>query len=273
MTQVKKYIEWLKYGRNLAPNTIKSIENDFEQYEGNLENATRSDIEMFVIKQNKSGLSSATVARRVASLRGFFEWQLYNGYRTGLNPAAGKIAPKIINAKTKILTKEKLDKIYNQAPEDIKYLLSLMGYSGMRISEAINVSELLYDDNGVPYVHLTETKGNKERVVSLALVKDIDIIEKVLKNGGLRSERGRRTKNSAWRILNKFFNKHDLDITPHGLRASFSTMLAERDVNTVIIRDLLGHTTGENLNATTSRYIKQSTPEQQAKELLMKVGG
>lgn len=50
-------------------------------------------------------------------------------------------------------------------------------------------------------------------------------------------------------------------------------MLAERDVNTVIIRDLLGHTTGENLNATTSRYIKQSTPEQQAKELLMKVGG
>ena len=76
MTQVERYLDWLRYGRELSDNTIKSIENDLKQFTGTLEDAIRMDVEMFVMKQNKNGLSSATVARRVASLKGFFEWQI-----------------------------------------------------------------------------------------------------------------------------------------------------------------------------------------------------
>lgn len=271
MTQVKKYLEWLEYGRNLAPNTLKNVESDLRKFGEGIDEALRMDVERFVMKENKRGMSTASVARAVASLRGYFEWQLYNGLRNGLNPAAGKIAPKIKNKETKVLTKEELDYLYENAPtKNIKVAVALMGYAGLRIGEVIGIgkhNQLFYDDNGVLAVHLTQTKGDKERLVSLELIPDKDLIVATAQNKGLQSERGSLTENGLWRQLKAYFKKMKFDrLTPHGLRGTFSTILAESGVNSVIIRDLLGHSTLEG-NVITSRYIKTTSVETQAKVL------
>lgn len=271
MTQTEKYLEWLKYGRNLSDNTIKSIKNDFEQFEGDLETATRSDVEMFVIKQNKQGLSSATVARRVASYKGFFEWQIQNDLRTGKNPAEWKVAPKIKNISHKPITQEELEELYTKAPtKDLKAAIALMGYAGLRIGEVTNVgikNMVFKDENGEYAIHLRDTKGGKERKVTLGLLPEPEIVKNIAQNGGFKGQRGNLSENGLWRRIKKYFNKIGKgNITPHDLRATFGTMLIENDVNVAVVRDMLGHTTLEG-NEITSRYVGVTSVEQQAKVL------
>lgn len=266
-TQVEKYMEWLEHGRMLSANTIKNVRSDLKEVDGDVEELTRQKVEQIIMQDNKRGLSSATVNRKVSSIRGYVQYLIDNGVIEGKNFVTKHMTPRIRNEKTKTISKEKLDELYSEAPRDIKYLLSLMGYSGMRIDEALSVGELHYDNNNVPYVHLTKTKGDRPRDVSLALVKDIDLIKEVLSEGGLQSQRGRRTTNSAYRILVSFFKKQDVNITPHGLRATYSAILMDADVNINVIRSQLGHVAMGELGAITARYVGEATPEQQAKEL------
>lgn len=272
-----KYLNWLKFGRNLTPNTIKSIENDLDLFGDKLETATRADIEEFVINQNMQKLATATVGRRIASLRGFFEWQLYNGLRSGNNPAAGKIAPKITNQSHQAISKQQLINLYNNSPNlTIKLAVALMGFAGLRLGEVVGIGthNKLYKDINDDYaVHLTETKGNKERKVTLALIPDQSLLRLLEINGGLFGERGRLTENGLWRLLSKYFKEQGLqDFSPHGLRSTFATLTANADVNTNIIRSALGHSAISGLGETTSRYIGIATVEQQAEELLEKMG-
>lgn len=272
MTQVEKYLEWLKYGRELSDNTIKSINNDLKQFTGSLENAMRMDIEMFVMNQNKEGLASATVARRIASLKGFFEWQLENDLRNGRNPAGGKVAPKIKNNNHEPITEKELSTLYiNSTNKQERAAIALMGYAGLRIGEVMalaNGNDVYEDENGDLAIHLRDTKGGKERKVSLALLPDQELIKDIYNHGGFKGQRGQLTENGMWRRLKKYFNAMGFkSLSPHGLRATFSTMLSEHGVQGIIISDMLGHTTSDGINSITMRYIKRSTVEQQAQAL------
>lgn len=271
MTQVERYLEWLKYGRNLSDNTIKSIENDLKQFTGSLENAIRMDVEMFVMNQNKQGLASATVARRVASLKGFFEWQIYNGLRQGINPAAGKVAPKIKNKSHTAITKKELDDLYyNATNKQERAAIGLMGYAGLRIGEvmALGITNNVYTDStGELAIHLVDTKGGKERKVSLALLPDQELIQEIYDQGGFKGQRGRLTENGMWRRLKKYFKKAGYAaLSPHDLRATFGTMLIENDVNVAVVRDMLGHSSLQG-NEITSRYVSTAPVERQAQVL------
>ena len=271
MTQVERYLEWLRYGRELSDNTIKSIENDLKQFTGTLEDAIRMDIEMFVMKQNKEGLASATVARRVASLKGFFEWQLDNELRVGRNPASGKVAPKIKHNHHKAITSKELSTLYNEAKnKQERAAIGLMGYAGLRIGEVMalgNGNTLYEDDHGNLSIHLTDTKGGKERDVSLALIPEPHIIKEIAAQGGFKGQRGLLTENGMWRRLKNYFSKMGFkSLSPHDLRATFSTMLVENDVNVAVVRDMLGHSSLQG-NDITSRYVSTTPVEKQAQEI------
>lgn len=274
MEQEKRYLEFLEYGRLLSQNTIKSIENDFSIFKDVLEidvaEAKRRDVEAFVMAQNRLKLATATVARRVSSIKGFFDWQIENEYREGLNPANGKVAPKVINESHKSIGVETLKRLYTQAPsKEIKTMIALMGYAGLRLDEVATLSienKVFRDENGVLAVDLKRTKGNRPRKVSLALVPDQSLVEQVGLVGFV-GQRGKLSANGVWRRVKGYLNKQGLkNVSPHDLRATFATMLAKNDVNMVVIRDMLGHTTLDG-NAITSRYVTVTSVEEQAKEL------
>ena len=277
MKQVDRYLEFMEYGRNLRPKTIQELKSDFNNINFDIENAIRYDVESYIIGLNKQGLSTGTINRRLATLSGFFEWQLYNGLRQGLNPAGGKIAPKVVTEHHQAITKRELDMLYNHAPNNnIKGAIALMGYAGLRISECVKVgseNKLYRDKNNILAVHLVDTKGGKERKVTLALVPDVDVIDKIMRDGGFVGQRGLMTHNGLWRQLKNYFSDMGYyDLTIHGLRATFATMLAENSVRIDVIRDIMGHVTLGG-NEITSRYIAVTSVEEQARELLEKREG
>ena len=265
MKQTQQYLEFLEFGRKLSKNTIKSIEHDFTTFGEGLEQATRKDVERYVMDQNKKGMSTGTLARRVASIKGFFEWQQYNDYRVGINPAGGKIAPKIKNESHQAITRNELDYLYNNAPNDnIKVAIGLMGYAGMRIGEVVELgsnNHIYYDENGVLAIDLKETKGGKERKVSLALLPD------EISNEPLKGQRGVYTSNGLWRILSKYFAEQGFkDLSPHALRKTFATVITKAGLHSIFTRDLLGHSSIDG-NFITSKYLGSTTVEEQAQAL------
>lgn len=268
----QRYIEWLQHGRLLSKNTIKSIEHDFKVFGDHLENATRFDVEMFIMQQNKQGVSTATINRRVSSIRGFFQWQIDNDFRTGKNPAAHNITPKIKNNSHESISYNELIQLYNKAPDpSLKAAIGLMGFAGMRIGEVVSVgskNKVYEDKNGFKAIHLTDTKGGYERKVTLGLVPDIDLINNIVSDGGFKGQRGNLSENGLWRRLTNYFIKMGYkDLTPHGLRATFATISVERGARVDVVRDVMGHTT-LNGNAITSRYVSVTSVEDQCNELM-----
>ena len=272
MKQTQQYLEFLEFGRKLSKNTIKSIEHDFTTFGEGLEQATRKDVERYVMDQNKKGMSTGTLARRVASIKGFFEWQQYNDYRVGLNPADGKIAPKIKNKSHEAISINLLDHLYQQAPTDtLKVAIALMGYAGMRLGEVVGIgttSKTYRDENNELAIHLTETKGDKERSITLALAPNKELIEFADKSGGLMGKRGVLSTNGLWRQMGNYFKEmgHS-DLSPHGLRATFSTISVTNGIRVDVVRDVMGHGSLQG-NTITSQYVKVCSVEDQSRELL-----
>lgn len=270
--QQEKYLKFLEHGRKLAPNTIKGIRNDFEQYTGDLDNATRSDIEMFIIDQNEQKLSSATVKRRITSLKGYFNWQIYNDLRLGNNPCDGNITPKVKHNHHKAITYDELMKLYINAPTDVlKFAISLMGFAGMRIGEVIGMGEhnkVYHDENGVLAVSLVQTKNDRERDITLGHLPNVELIENITDQGGVYGRRGKLTSNGLWRQLKKYSESMGIDnLSPHDLRATFATVSDSFNIKETVVRDVLGHTTTKNGNAVTNIYIDTVSVEEQFKEL------
>lgn len=268
MTQKKQYLEWIRYGRKLSENSIKSIESDFNQFGDHLETATRQDIEMFIMDMNRRGLSTASVARRVSSVRNFKQWQLYNGLIDKDPTQGGRLSPRVSNKSHTTLSYKQLESLYSNSPNrNIRVAVGLMAYAGLRIGEVVElgVTNFVYrDENGVQAIYLKDTKGGKERKVSLALLPD------EISNDPIKGQRGVYTSNGLWRILSKYFAEQGFkDLSPHGLRASYSTLLVQSDVRVDIVRDILGHSgIGEfNGNHITSRYVAAATVEMQAQAL------
>ena len=264
-----KYLEFLKYGRRLANNTVKSIENDLAQFGDNLIEATRANVERFVMEQNKQGLSTATVARRIASLKGFFEWQIYNGQRTGINPADGKLSPKVKNESHQAISEEKLYALYTNAHDDIlKVAIALSGYAGLRIGEIVGLgktSKVFRDSEGHLAINLTKTKGDRPRKVTLALVPHKELIEQY--QNGLIGQRGRLSEHGLWRKMRRYFDSQGMgDLSPHGLRATFASLLVAKGVRVDIVRDMLGHASLAG-NEITSRYVSTNSVEKQYQAL------
>lgn len=271
MRQTEQYLRFLEHGRMLSHNTVKSIEHDFTVFGDTIETAVRGDVENFVMDQNMNKLSTGTIARRISSLKGFFDWQIYNGYRTGINPAGGKMAPKIKNESHQAITRNELDYLYNNAPNDnIKVAIGLMGYAGMRIGEVVELgstNHIYYDENGILAIDLKETKGGYERKVTLGLIPNTNLVEMVQAQGGLLGQRGILSSNGLWRQMSKYFKDmgHE-DFSPHGLRATFATVSTQSHVRVDVVRDVLGHTTLSG-NAITSRYVSVTSVENQYEEL------
>jgi site-specific recombinase XerD len=129
--------------------------------------------------------------------------------------------------------------------------LSLLYYSGLRLSEAVGLSWQDVDfDRGL--IHVKKAKGERERVVFLhERVRQI-LNEVGVKNTGpvLVSDRGGRYDKRTIQLVVKNSAKKagvKKEVTPHTLRHSFATHLLEGGADIRHIQQLLGH---KNLQTT-----------------------
>lgn len=138
--------------------------------------------------------------------------------------------------------------------DKVKEVVLLMGYLGLRVSEAINFTwkSRLVEDKLAFIVH---GKGNKEREVFNLLNQAYISLKGQLKEP---SKWTKVSRVGVWKYLQRKSKELNLPwtITPHTLRRSFASILHyDFHLEPPAIQQLLGHSQFQ----TTERYLKKDS--------------
>lgn len=282
---VKRFIEQYLHeceGEGSSPHTVRNYRIDLLQFLDFLQRvspetpgATRLDrvepltIRAFMASLRRRGRSAVTVARKVASLRSFFQFCCRRG-RLGWNPAALVATPKIPKPLPRHLTVDQAFQLL-ATPQGggplvlrDRAILELFYTSGIRLGElcGLTVDDVDLDQRLVKVMG----KGNNERIVPVGrpaaeALSAYLAARDTLKRGKssmyrgplfLNHRGGCLTPRGVERILEKYLRKSGMGkaITPHGLRHSFATHLLQAGADLRVIQELLGHAR----LSTTQRY-------------------
>ena len=263
---IDAYIVYLRDVRRMSANTIESYARDLaalaefaEHRELAVESLTRRDLEAFVRSQMTKGLSPRSVARTVATVRGFFRF-LALERKLDESPAADLKAPRAWPGLPKFLDLDEVDRLLAMpdvsSPRGLrdKALLEVLYASGMRVSELLAVRP---GDLNLEEGYLTCTgKGDKQRIVPVGQ-HAADWLRRYLRDGrpALLRQRsspwlfvnardgGPLSRVGFWKLLKAYGLEAGIthDISPHVLRHSFATHLLERGADLRAIQVMLGH--------------------------------
>lgn len=208
---------------------------------------------------------SASIARKVSSLRAFFKYLCVKMKQIPENPMEELESPKLKKALPKYLSLEEsiqlLESIDGRDKERDYAIITLFLNCGLRLSElcSLNYSDIKTDGT------MTVTgKGNKERTIYLneMCVNAVKEYMKVRPVDGVKDKhalflsnrKSRISPKTVQHIVEKFIEKSglgDRGYSTHKLRHTAATLMYQKGgVDVLLIKDILGH---ENL-ATTEIY-------------------
>lgn len=206
------------------------------------------------------GLSATTRARKIATLRSFFNYLTTKAHLLEDNPVKDLDSPKLQKTLPKYLTLDEslslLESVDGSFKERDYCILTLFLNCGLRISELIGLN--LSDIQGDALRVLG--KGNKVRIVYLndackdALEHHLAVRHPIVgrdQNALFLSSRDQRISRSSVHALVKKHLRHaGLDSTQyssHKLRHTAATLMIQSGVDVRAIQEVLGH---EHLNTT-----------------------
>jgi integrase/recombinase XerC len=217
-------------------------------------------------------VSKATVARKLSTLRSFYNFLLKMGH-VAKNPLAGILTPKQAQTVPAFLTVDDMFRLLDSIPTD-----SLLGLrnraifetfysSGIRLAELAGLEPQHVDaDQELLRVH---GKGRKDRIIPIgrkALGWIANYRQRLWQATGIapdaagalfrNNRKGALGARSIDRILRRLVQQCGLQTTvsPHALRHSFATHLLDAGADLRVVQELLGH---QNLS-TTQRYTHVS---------------
>ncbi len=263
---INEFINYLSVERNLAMNTLESYGRDLRQYSqylegdaGALDTATRQTVVDYMMHLQRQGKATATIARRLAALKAFYQFLMRQKY-VNEDPTANLESPKLEKRLPKVLSIREVELLLQQPNSGQgsglrdRAMLELLYATGIRVSELVKLN--IQDVNlELGYIKCQSERNSKERIVpmgSLAirscreyleagrprLVKDLN------ENSLFVNHHGRRlTRQGFWKIVKKYADdaKIDKEITPHTLRHSFATHLLENGADLRSVQEMLGH--------------------------------
>jgi integrase/recombinase XerD len=264
---IQEFSDYLRIEKRNSPHTVSAYRRDLIRFSTELagqkvDSVTTADIRGFLICLREQGLSSASVARSLSSIKSFFKY-LCQDKQFKSNPAEILETPKRWRKLPDVLSCEDVDCLLRSPDlESIlglrdKAMLEILYASGLRVSELINlkVSQL---DMEVGYLR-TLGKGNKERIVPIGAVAKKAVenyisnsrptLASSRKDGGKAEElfvtrRGRgMTRQGFWKLLKGYVTQANIraSVSPHTLRHAFATHLLERGADLRSVQQMLGH--------------------------------
>ena len=280
--------------RNLSEETLYNYERDLKVFENFLNEInvpfeavnkktilnykaylTSRDRKTPTSSMGQKKLASFSINRMLSSVRSYLRFLIDSDYQAPIAPNA----VKLIKTEIKLPRVGDFDEIKRliEAPDQLeknkliakrnRAILETFFSTGARISELINIKLSDIDKNGRIFI---KGKGKKERFVYLTN-RAQEYIKKYLEVRGENDSpylfipyRGRnvnvKIKKLSPNYLEERIKKYrellglNIPVTPHGLRRSFATLLAENGASVAAIQVLLGH---ESLD-TTTRYVRTS---------------
>lgn len=264
-----KFLEELEHEKQASKNTVDAYKRDINSFEKFLKtknidsflDVKSENVAAFMMLMTKDSKSSATINRKISSIRTFYKFLLKNSL-VPFNPVEEIKAPKLERKEIEILTIEEVDKLLSM-PEDTvlgrrdKALLEVMYATGIRVTEVI---ELKLKDVNMRMGFVTlDGKFGKARIVPMGryaknamgkfldesrafLLKDQDPEDE---NSVLfpTSRGGKFTRQSICKLVAKYGAKAGIEIslTPHLLRNSIAVHMLDDDMDIGVLQELLGH--------------------------------
>ncbi|MDB2342345.1 tyrosine recombinase [Flavobacteriaceae bacterium] len=261
------YRMYLKIERGLSENSIQNYTLDVlalqhflknEKIEESPENCSLDTVQKFIYETAKI-LSPHTQARRLSGLRSFFDYLIFESYRTN-NPTDLIEAPKLGRKLPDVLSLDEIELMLNQIDlghpqrHRNRAIVETLYGSGIRVSELTNLSlsNLFFEEDMIR----VSGKGNKQRLVPMGSVtkkylelyikasrihlkinpKDQDVV--------FLNRRGNRlTRQMIFTLIKQLAVKANIQkqVGPHTFRHSFATHLLENGADLRTIQILMGH--------------------------------
>ena len=211
-------------------------------------------------KKEEYGLSPASRARKVATIRSFYKYLTTKAKLLEQNPMQDLDSPKALKALPKFLSLDEsimlLSSINGKYVERDYCMITLFLNCGLRISELINLD---MTDVREDYLRVTG-KGNKERIVYLnaACIEAIAHYLPIRRSIQAKDERAlfisqqktRISRSTVHLLVKKYLLMAGLDASQystHKLRHTAATLLLQHGVDVRTLQEVLGH---EHLNTT-----------------------
>lgn len=260
---IDDYIDYLKFEKNLSIETRKNYKYDLnhfliflkKRHIDKISLINQNVIEDYLEYLNKN-INPNSIARNITSITNFFNYLLIEKIVIK-NPCEFISRPKLKKRLPDVLSISEVDSLLDiplNTPFDYrnKAMLELLYSSGLRISEAINLTTRDIDFTNC--IVRCFGKGSKERIVpindySLFYIKEyFDKRGLLLKNNindylFLNNHGKKLTRQGFTDCLHKILKQKGIDkkITPHMLRHSFATHMLSGGASLRSIQLLLGH--------------------------------
>ncbi|WP_172328720.1 site-specific tyrosine recombinase XerD [Mangrovicoccus sp. HB161399] len=254
----------LAYGRDL-----KDFAGWLAARDSGFETTDRAEIEDYIAFCEAQGLSRATRARRLASIRQLFRFAYEEDLRTD-NPAIQIRGPGRAKRLPKTLSIEEVERLLEAAQDHgrnalekmrTSCLLELLYATGMRVSELVTLP--VSAARGNPAMILVRGKGGKERLVPLSpparkalaewlAMRDAEEDLAKRKRGKPastylfpgRGATGHMTRQAFFLLMKTLAVKAGVSpetVTPHTIRHAFATHLLQNGADLRAIQMMLGH--------------------------------
>ena len=268
----KDFIEYLQKERKMSKNTLEAYSRDileFMAFEGSrgmsdILDTSSTEIIAFLHNLKIAGKSAATVNRKLASVRAFFNYLIEAGLMKN-NPTANIKSPKIERKEIEYLEMDEIDKLLATPDDSVKgvrdrAILEVLYATGIRVSELIeaNVEDI---NLRMGFITCTGEQSNP-RIVPLgrpsrAALEDYiyDGRKKLVKENTAEKALfvnyyGKRiTRQGLWKILKEYGNKAGIEhrLTPNIIRTSFAVHMLQNGADLKTLQELMGH---EDITAT-----------------------
>lgn len=271
---IEGYLRHISIERGLAKNTIDSYRRDLDKYanflsqRGIVDTERISEVTILKFGEELSttlSLSSSSVARTLAAVRGFHRHLLFEGL-VAQDPAATVKPPKLAKRLPKAISVTDIEALLQAAGPEVgtasdgdlirlrdRAIVELLYATGARVSEIINLD---LDDLIEPTLLRLFGKGSKERIVPVGRYAQISIEAYLVRTRPslaslgkstpalfLNQRGGRLSRQSVWQIIADAAERAHLpqEVSPHTLRHSFATHLLEGGADVRVVQELLGH--------------------------------
>jgi len=261
-----EFLSALSAERNASRHTLDAYRRDVRDFlrvlgprRRALDAARRDDVLAWLERQRRAGRKPATIARRLAALRGLYAHLIREG-AIAEDPTEHVEQPRRSRPLPRTLSREAVTALV-EAPDVAtprglrdRALLELLYASGLRATEALTLR--VGDVNrSAGYVQCTG-KGRKERLVPVG-GEALAWVERYLAEARPRLSAARRaspllfvgprarplTRQSLWQIVLRAARRAGLRqrVSPHTLRHCFASHLLEGGADLRAVQLMLGH--------------------------------
>jgi len=258
---IDEFLASLRSERGLATATVMAYRRDLLQYAAYLDDQAPSPpgASGFVGSLADRGLTPATIARKIAAIRGLHRFLVAEGMAgddpTVLldSPRRGRSLPKALSVEEVLRLLDAPDVSTALGRRD-RAMIEFMYATGCRVAETVGLDQI--DLDLVSRTALVTGKGGRQRMVPLGShaiaaieqwLPDRLSLRKPGRDPGavfLNARGGRLSRQSVFNIVRKCADLSDIPrdrVSPHVLRHSMATHMVEGGADLRTVQELLGH--------------------------------